>query len=351
MGETVKYCMTPCGPPEAVHAPLLLYFAELVQECGGNPDTLAARVNIPLEDLGQGLATYRQIAELLELTAASLGRSDFGMMLALRQCREGIEGPLGHVMRHAPKYGEVLELAVQHGYAHSLASRTWLHRSTSGGSVLFGHDIVLEGLASTRQVMEQIMLVGHLTAVRLTGGAVRARRILLRHGRSAAPHVYRSYFGCGVRFDQRVNATVYHQADMSCPILSSDPPAYLDELAAIEQRFSHKQLPLSRVVRGAILHALEDGDCTGERIAGQLSLHIRKLHRLLRVEGTSFRLIRDEVRRDLAGYYLRDTDFDIRTISERLGFSEQSAFCRRANKWFGGPPSAIRAGKQVVSAA
>jgi AraC-like DNA-binding protein len=104
-------------------------------------------------------------------------------------------------------------------------------------------------------------------------------------------------------------------------------------------------------VRGAILRVLDDGTCTSEWIAGRLGLHPRTLHRHLRREGTSFRLIKDEVRRDLAGYYLRSTDLDIKAISERLGFSEQSALSRRARKWFGAAPSGLRGGMLAEGAA
>jgi hypothetical protein len=276
---------------ETVHAPLLDHFAEVVAECGGNAGTLLARAGLTPEVLTPGQATYRQIAGLLELAAAALGRPDFGMVLAARQCRDGIEGELGHVMKHARSFGEMLELAVGHGYAHSLASQSWLRRFP-GGAVLLGHDIVLEGLVATRQVIEQILLVGHLQATRLTGGAVRARRILLRHPRLSPPPVYRRHFGCEVRFDQRVNATLYREGDMAAPILSADPPAFREELAAVEQRFADKRLPLSRAVRGAVLEAIEDGDCTGEWVAGELGLHVRSMHRHLAREGTSFRLLR-----------------------------------------------------------
>ena len=327
---------------ETVHAPLLLHFAEVVEQYGGNPLALLAQVGISPEVLAGHPVTYRQIAELLECAASVLDCPDFGMMLAKRQCEHGIVGPLGEVMRHARSFGEVLELAVRHSYAHSLASHTWLRRSGPGGAILFGHDIVLEGLASASQVIEQILLVGHLTAIRLTGGAVRARRILLRHPQLSSRETYRRYFGCEVRCDARVNATAYWQRDLTCPIESADQPAYRQELAAVEHRFAQKQLPLSRSVRGALLLRLDDRECDGEWIARALGLHIRTLRRHLAREGTSLRRIRDEVRRDMAGYYLRDTHLDIRAISERLGFSEQSALARRAQAWFGCSPSALR---------
>lgn len=329
---------------DAVHAPMLMRFVELVERCGNDARELLRQADLAVEDMPAGRTTYAQVARLLEVASHALKRPDFGMMLALEQCQSGIEGPLGQVMRHAGRFDDMLRLAVRYGYAHSLGSRTWLEPSLSGNSMLFGHDIVLEGTVATSQVIEQILLIGHMSALRLTGGAVRPRRILVRHARKAPPHVYRRYFGCEVRFDQRVNATVYRMEDMARPIISADFPAFRNELAAMEQQFAHKQLPLSRIVRGAVLHALDQGNCTAGQIGDQLGLHVRHLHRTLAREGTSFRRIKDAVRRDLAGHYLRNTELDIRAISERLGFSEQSALARRVRTWFDGSPSQVRAG-------
>jgi AraC-like DNA-binding protein len=93
------------------------------------------------------------------------------------------------------------------------------------------------------------------------------------------------------------------------------------------------------------LHALDEGHCTSEWVAGQLDLHVRSLHRHLAREGTSFRRIKDDVRRDLASHYLCETELDIKEISERLGFSEQSALSRRAHAWFEGSPTDLRTGR------
>ena len=88
---------------------------------------------------------------------------------------------------------------------------------------------------------------------------------------------------------------------------------------------------------------LGTGDCTNERVAHELNLHTRTLHRHLRNEGTSFQQIKDEVRRDLMLYYLVETDADFAWISERLGFAEQSVMTRRCNLWFAMSPTKVRA--------
>ena len=77
-------------------------------------------------------------------------------------------------------------------------------------------------------------------------------------------------------------------------------------------------------------------------MAAALGLHPRTLHRRLTVEGSTFRHIKDEVRRDRLRRYLEATDLDLAAISEKLGFAEQSVMTRRCNRWFALPPSALR---------
>ncbi len=83
--------------------------------------------------------------------------------------------------------------------------------------------------------------------------------------------------------------------------------------------------------------------CSNDRVALSLGLHPRTLHRRLADEGTSFQRIKDEVRRDILHYYIEQTDLDFSTISEKLGFSEQSVMTRSCNNWFGASPTRLRA--------
>src|SRR5512139_3080517 len=82
---------------DAVHAPIFEFYPELVTEFGGDPAVFLAQAGIdPAVALrGEFRASYRQMADLLELAATGLACPDFGMRLALRQCRIPIFGPLG----------------------------------------------------------------------------------------------------------------------------------------------------------------------------------------------------------------------------------------------------------------
>lgn len=329
---------------DAVHAPIFEFYPELVREFGGDPATFLAQAGIdPAVALrGEFRASYRQMADLLELAATGLASPDFGMRLALRQCRIPIFGPLGDAIRHSRSFGEALEVVASHSYAHSLAAGIWLKPARSGKAIMLGHEILLDRLPARRQITEQVLLTAHLWAIWLTSGLVRARRIYLRHQPVAPMRIYRECFGCEVRFGQQVNAVLYYDRDLTRPIMAADQQALQSGISHIEAQFPHRRPPLAALARGAILHVLGTDLCTADWIAEQLKLHPRTLHRRLRDEGASFRSIRDDVRRDMLAYYLRQTDFELSDISERLGFSEQSVLTRCCHRWFSQSPTRLR---------
>ena len=63
--------------------------------------------------------------------------------------------------------------------------------------------------------------------------------------------------------------------------------------------------------------------------------------RKLQDEGSSFRLLRATVLQQLAEQYLRAGD-SVARCSERLGFSDESAFVKAFKRWAGKTPAQFR---------
>lgn len=327
------------GGFDVVHARILRDFPKLVTELGGDPGALMAQAQVTSD----GAMTYPRLIVLMDLAATRLACPDFGMRLAAMQGGEGIFGPLGEVMKNSRTFGDALQYVRQHIYAHSLAARVWQRRDRTSGEIFSGHDILIDGLPNKCQAIEQIMLAGHLAAMKLTGGHARVRRVDFRHQPVSPPDVYRRYFGCEVRFGQNADGVVFRPQDLDSPILRPDAQALSAGTAYIDKQFTRHRPPVQADVRGVIMQLLGTGACSNERVADELNLHTRTLHRHLRKEGTSFQQIKDDVRRDLMFYYLAQTDSDFAWISERLGFAEQSVMTRRCNRWFAKSPTRVRA--------
>ena len=84
-------------------------------------------------------------------------------------------------------------------------------------------------------------------------------------------------------------------------------------------------------------------------IAPRLHMSPRTLHRRLEEEGTSFRQVLTEVRRELAARHLSERRLAIGEIAFLLGFSEPSAFHRAFKRWTGHGPLSYRELAQTAS--
>ena len=79
-------------------------------------------------------------------------------------------------------------------------------------------------------------------------------------------------------------------------------------------------------------------------VAALLEVHPQTLRRRLSSEGTTFKEIKSQVRRDTALYFLGKQGLSIEEIAHRAGFSESSAFIRAFKGWTGVTPYTYRKG-------
>jgi AraC-like DNA-binding protein len=77
-------------------------------------------------------------------------------------------------------------------------------------------------------------------------------------------------------------------------------------------------------------------------VAKNLNVSSRTLLRRLKRDGTTFQRLLDDVRKEEAKWYLRQTSEPISDIAERLGYGDTSNFSRTFRRWFGQSPSSFR---------
>ena len=329
---------------DLMHTDMLRFFADLVSELGGDPQALLEDVGIAPSILSNGKSSlsYRSMVNLLEHAAAQLQCTDSGMRLASRQGGGQVFGPVGVVMKNCNTFGEGLDYVQKHFHAVSLVARMRFEQDRPGHKLFVGHEILLDRLVHKRQAVEQALLLGHLNALEITGGQARVREVLFRYQPLSSLSTYRRYFGCDVRFEQMEDGVVFSERDLLCRTV--DPDAQLYEMATsfIDARFTRVAPPMHIQVRAVILQLIGTEDCGNERVAAELCLHPRTLHRRLKAEGKSFEGIKDEVRRDVALSYLQQTDLPLPLIAEKLGYAEHSVLSRSCFRWFCASPSQLR---------
>lgn len=335
-----------CPKPSSfdrVHADILRFFPRLVSELGGDPQALLHRAGLEAGPALSGGVGYRATANLLECAAGELQCPDFGMRLAMLQGGGEVFGLMGVVMKNSNTLGEALDYVASHSHVHSLAARVRIEQDRGNHCGFVGHEILVDQLPNKRQLIEQILLLGHLNAMEITGGRARVREALFRYRPLASLNAYRRYFGCDVRFEQKEDGVVFSDRDLACPIIDPNAQLYLRTTSYIDRSFASIVPPAHAQVRALIAQFIGTEDCSDERIAAELCLHPRTLRRRLRAERTSFRDIKDQVRRDLALGYLQQTDLPLPRIAEKLGYSAHSALSRSCSGWFAASPSDLRA--------
>lgn len=196
-----------------------------------------------------------------------------------------------------------------------------------------------------RQVMEAMAagIVG--TMRRLTPARILPVEVTFQHASPLNLHEHHRLLGPAVRFCAPTTSLVYATADLERAML----PAKADLLATFEPQAQCVVDGLAR--HGEVSRRVLDllaGHIRGmvpdvNDVARAMTMSERSLQRHLRDEGTSFRDLVDEVRRELALRHLAVPGTSATDVAFLLGFSEPDAFTRAYQRWTGQSPAALRA--------
>jgi AraC-like DNA-binding protein len=151
-------------------------------------------------------------------------------------------------------------------------------------------------------------------------------------------------------FDRRELVARFDATVLDLPVRrgESDLAAFLDGAPGKISMLYRRDRETSRRVREALAGALAESPNL-DAIAHRLGVSGRTLHRRLGDEGTSFRAIREALRREEAIERLEKTDESIADIAAALGYSEPSAFFRSFVQWTQIAPSLYRKRSTVLA--
>jgi AraC-like DNA-binding protein len=153
------------------------------------------------------------------------------------------------------------------------------------------------------------------------------------------------YFGCGVKFGATNNRLTLHRSDLDRHFVTYNVELLDILVPALEKSLDDKQRSKSttEIVKWIIKRSLDGGRPDLQIIAGELGISDRTLQRRLTDEGTSFKKLLTEARREKAREYLADPSLDIKEVAFLLGYEDNSSFYRAFRIWEGDTPSNWRA--------
>ncbi len=298
--------------------------------------------------------TYRQAYAGVALAAPLLeAREDHDNAPRFWQALEGITGDadiglhLGEMMQPRPMdvVGYLLLAArdLRQGlqafvrFQHILSGGFAARLEEEGEQVRLVIDLNYREVGSLRQQMEclAVLLMKMLAAA---SGELPLLGVDFRHRAPRRLGEHRRLLGVEPRFAQVHDALILPRALLARPSRSASP-GLLEVLSeeAEKQLAGLVENQLLARVRYWLELNIGATTCTLQACAQALGSNRSALQRALSEQGSSFRLLHDEVRR-LCALRLLDQGLSVREVARACGFAELSPFYRAFRRWQGGTP-------------
>ncbi len=156
------------------------------------------------------------------------------------------------------------------------------------------------------------------------------------------PHVdeYRFLFPCPREFGRGVSGFSFHASYLKKPVVQTETSLKAFMRKCPFRLFARPESDnsVSSRVQDLMRRNLEESEISLKDVSAQLGMSNRTLRRKLDREGTSYRALKDAVRRDMAIHFLTHKALSVGETAERLGFSEPGVFVRAFKSWAGVTP-------------
>ncbi len=174
----------------------------------------------------------------------------------------------------------------------------------------------------------------------ISGGRFQPTSVRFRHPAATDVSLYQELLNAETDFGAVHNEIVFDDELAALPLIQSNPAVTQHlRLLADQVLVSLGQQSLASQVQSL----LQQGPAASrEDIASRLHMSSRHLNRLLAEDGTSFKLLQDMTRRQLAEQLLQDQGIRMADIAGKLGFSDESAFAKAFRRWSGMSPTQFR---------
>lgn len=167
------------------------------------------------------------------------------------------------------------------------------------------------------------------------------KAIRFTHAEPSYRAEYDRIFGVPLFFRSHMNAFLIDEAILNMKLPRTNP--YLSEVLSARAEELLKSLEMSKTTRGRVeallIPILHTGEASMDTIAGKLGFSRQTLFRKLKAEGVTFEKVLDELRHQLALYYLNGKKVPVNETAYLVGFSEPAAFSRAFKRWTGSSPS------------
>jgi AraC-like DNA-binding protein len=323
-------------------ARLMKPFARLLRTYPNVPPEVVS----PIDDLDpEARIPIATVHELLRGAIVITGDEDLGLKAA-ETIEVGDYGALEYAASTAQTVGEALALIGR--YMHLINDALSFSIRVEGERAI----ISLDNAMVMPRAAEDFEVAAFFAAfeARARGSMPSPLEVSFSHAAPSATTAYTRVFSerAIVRFGQGSCGFAFPREALREPLPTADP-----KLNAVVRGLADRlllELPKAESftsrVRVLLMDGLVNGRGSAAHVAQALHVSPNTLTRKLAHEGTSFKELSEEIRRNMAQRYLGETDLALSEIAFLLGFSQTAPFHRAFKRWTEQTPLEYRAARR-----
>ncbi|CAJ0890422.1 hypothetical protein AMST5_04049 [freshwater sediment metagenome] len=280
------------------------------------------------------------LGRYLEQCVADSRCPNFGYLLGNRVSLETL-GLMGWFMKQSPSLGEALEDIAVNQVRYARGATVFFHRYER--EARWGYFVYQLGM----RAREQICMAAAAVGVRLLKELAPACRYEVHLARAPPPTAeekrqIEEWFDAKVHFDAECYLLTIPIEELDRPIAGADPAERERLLQLIRDYWLSAPPDFCHLVFRTLVSEVLTGRTSLSQIANQLGMHPRTLGRRLEDCRTSFLMLREAARFEIARQLLVGTRMKLAAISTALGYAEPAVFSRTFRKWSGIAPKKYR---------
>lgn len=258
--------------------------------------------------------------------------------------KPGHLGLAGLTAAQAPTVREAARALIRYEalYASNYRGSSSFHEDAAGAWLRFYS--ISPYNAYNRFVVDTVLASWVAQLARLSGQAIVPTAIHIDFAAPDYAQRYEALFGRPVCFEAQANQLQLDQRTLAQRNPDHCPGTWrhLLELCEAELERRTRTRSLRERVAQILGPMLKGQEPDLQQIAARLQMPAWTLRRKLAEEDSSYRVILNDTRRDLAMAYIRDTESAFGEIAWLLGFSSAEAFQRAFKRWSGQTPGDYR---------
>lgn len=230
------------------------------------------------------------------------------------------------------------------GFSYGITDITRLYVVDEGERVGFGFDPAPNGMDLHFIGYDAALCMVARICRQLQAGPAAICDVAMARPKPDIWHPYEHYFKTPVRWNQDKFCIYFEREYFLRPNKHADRRLVEASTEMANQYFGGLlgSTRYTHMVRRHINQSLADSELSLADIADALNLSERTLQRFLSNEGSSFRNLMDDVKKEAAKRFIQATHSSVSEVAFALGFNDSGNFTRAFKRWFGCAPHIYR---------